>query len=56
MFDDEGAGVQSGTGFVWDGAGNIVTNNHVVGGTTDVVVRLATGEAVAAEIIGTAWH
>jgi 2-alkenal reductase len=54
MFDDEGAGVQSGTGFVWDGAGNIVTNNHVVSGTTDVVVRLATGEAVAAEIIGTA--
>jgi 2-alkenal reductase len=54
MFDDESAGVQSGTGFVWDGAGNIVTNNHVVSGTADVAVRLATGEAVAAEIVGTA--
>jgi len=52
--DDESAGVQSGTGFVWDGAGNIVTNNHVVDGTTDVAVRLATGEAIAADIVGTA--
>ena len=54
MFDDESTGVQSGTGCVWDGAGNIVTNNHVVSGTTDVAVRLATGEAVAADIVGTA--
>jgi len=54
MSDDESTGVQSGTGFVWDGAGNIVTNNHVVDGTTDVAVRLATGEAIAADIVGTA--
>ena len=54
VFNEEGAGVQSGTGFVWDRAGNIVTNNHVVNGTTDVVVRLATGEAIAADIVGTA--
>src|SRR5262249_26219334 len=54
MFDDESAGVQSGTGFIWDGAGNIVTNNHVVSGTTNVAVRLATGEAAAADIVGTA--
>ncbi|HMA72723.1 MAG TPA: trypsin-like peptidase domain-containing protein [Xanthobacteraceae bacterium] len=53
-FEEEGGGVQSGTGFAWDGAGNIVTNNHVVNGTTDVVVRLGTGEAVAADIVGTA--
>jgi len=54
VVDEEGAGVQSGTGFVWDRAGNIVTNNHVVNGTTDVVVRLATGEAIAADIVGAA--
>jgi 2-alkenal reductase len=54
VFDDESAGVQSGTGFVWDSAGNIVTNNHVVAGTAEVAVRLATGEAVAADIVGTA--
>ncbi len=47
-------GVQSGTGFIWDGAGNIVTNNHVVSGTTNVAVRLASGEPVAADIVGTA--
>src|SRR6267154_6357477 len=54
VFDEDSAGVQSGTGLVWDGAGNIVTNNHVVSGTTDVVVRLASGEAVAADIVGAA--
>jgi 2-alkenal reductase len=26
----EEGGVQSGTGFIWDSAGHIVTNNHVV--------------------------
>src|SRR5579862_6812726 len=36
-------GVQSGTGFVWDGAGDIVTNNHVVNGVSEVAVRLASG-------------
>jgi S1-C subfamily serine protease len=54
LFDEDNAGVQSGTGFVWDGAGNIVTNNHVVNGTTEVAVRLATGGALAADIVGTA--
>jgi len=54
MFDEDNSGVQSGTGFVWDGAGNIVTNNHVVAGTNDVAVRLATGGALAADIVGTA--
>src|SRR5258708_37947388 len=54
VFDEDSAGVQSGTGFVWDAAGNIVTNNHVVDGTTEVVVRLASGEAVAADIVGAA--
>src|SRR5260370_37848003 len=54
VFDEDSSGVQSGTGFVWDGAGNIVTNNHVVSGTTDVVVTLASGAAVAAAIFGTA--
>ncbi len=49
----EGA-VQSGTGFIWDGAGDIVTNNHVVEGTSALAVRLASGEAVKAEIVGTA--
>ena len=32
---------QSGTGFIWDGAGHIVTNDHVVHGTDQVAVRLS---------------
>jgi S1-C subfamily serine protease len=51
---EESEGVQSGTGFVWDDAGNIVTNNHVVEGTTEVAVRLASGKAIPADIVGTA--
>jgi 2-alkenal reductase len=54
MLDEDNSGVQSGTGFVWDGAGNIVTNNHVVSGTTAVAVRLSTGGALEADIVGTA--
>src|SRR5580692_4994108 len=50
----EGGGVQSGTGFVWDQAGNIVTNNHVVAGTSEVAVRLSSGDVVRADIVGTA--
>jgi 2-alkenal reductase len=47
-------GVQSGTGFVWDEAGDIVTNNHVVAGTSEVAVRLSSGDVVRADIVGTA--
>jgi S1-C subfamily serine protease len=54
MFDEDNDGVQSGTGFVWDAAGDIVTNNHVVSGTTDVAVRLSTGGGLEADIVGTA--
>jgi S1-C subfamily serine protease len=52
--DEENGGTQSGTGFIWDGAGDIVTNNHVVNGTTDVKVKLASGGTFSADIIGTA--
>ena len=49
-----GGGQQSGTGFVWDGAGHIVTNNHVVSGARNVAIRFASGEVVGASIVGTA--
>jgi 2-alkenal reductase len=52
--EGEGGGEQSGTGVVWDGAGHVVTNNHVVAGTRDVAIRFASGEVVAASIVGTA--
>ena len=40
---DQVVGVQTGTGFVWDEAGHIVTNNHVVQGTSAIDVRIADG-------------
>jgi 2-alkenal reductase len=46
--------LQAGTGFVWDSAGHVVTNDHVVQGTGPIAVRLATGEVVRAEIVGLA--
>jgi 2-alkenal reductase len=46
--------VQSGTGFVWDAAGHVVTNDHVVEGATNLAVRLASGEAVRATLVGVA--
>jgi 2-alkenal reductase len=50
--EDGGGGVQGGTGFVWDRAGHIVTNNHVVQGVSDIAVRFANGEVTRAQIVG----
>jgi S1-C subfamily serine protease len=52
--DAEGNGAASGTGFVWDASGHVVTNNHVVQNAREVAIRLASGEAVRAELVGTA--
>jgi 2-alkenal reductase len=49
-----GGGVQSGTGFLWDAAGHVVTNNHVVEGAGAISVRLSSGEVVPATLVGTA--
>jgi serine protease Do len=43
----------SGSGFVWDMNGNIVTNNHVVAGATSVTVTFIDGTTVPATIVGT---
>jgi S1-C subfamily serine protease len=52
--EDEGAGAASGTGFVWDNNGHVVTNNHVVQNSNEVAVRFASGEVAQAEIVGVA--
>jgi 2-alkenal reductase len=52
--EDEGNGIQSGSGFLWDAAGHVVTNDHVVQGTSTVQVRFASGQVIGAEIVGTA--
>jgi 2-alkenal reductase len=45
---------QSGTGFIWDGAGHIVTNDHVVQGAGLLAVRFASGQVLRAQVVGTA--
>jgi S1-C subfamily serine protease len=52
--ETEGSGTASGTGFIWDDAGHVVTNNHVVQNASEVAIRFASGEAARAEIVGTA--
>jgi S1-C subfamily serine protease len=62
MFEEDGGagpegqapGAASGTGFIWDAAGHVVTNDHVVRGARALAVRLASGEVVQAEIVGLA--
>lgn len=49
-----GARVGTGSGFVWDGYGHIVTNNHVVEGATQIAVRLDSDKLLPAELVGTA--
>ncbi|WP_259400476.1 S1C family serine protease [Roseovarius sp. SCSIO 43702] len=44
----------TGSGFVWDDRGHIVTNNHVVSGASGARVRLADGRILEAELVGTA--
>jgi 2-alkenal reductase len=44
----------AGSGFVWDGNGHVVTNNHVVEGARSVYVQLDAGDPVEARIVGTA--
>jgi 2-alkenal reductase len=60
--DEDGGGNpgggSTGTGFIWDAAGHVVTNNHVVQSATQggrpVSIRLNSGEVAPAEIVGTA--
>jgi serine protease Do len=42
-----------GSGFVWDMAGHIVTNNHVVAGASQISIVFADGTIVPATVVGT---
>jgi 2-alkenal reductase len=44
----------AGSGFVWDGAGHVVTNFHVVEGADGIRIRVDSGEALPATLVGTA--
>lgn len=42
----------TGSGFLWDRGGHIVTNHHVVAGADQVAVRFGSGEATTATVVG----
>ena len=48
--------IDSGSGFIWDATGNIVTNDHVVHGGDAIEILLASGERLEATIVGVAPH
>ena len=52
--NEEWTAVQTGTGFVWDAAGHVVTNYHVVEDTKVLTVKFASGDVRKASIVGVA--
>ena len=44
----------AGSGFVWDAAGHVVTNDHVIKGANRVMVQLDVGEPIEARVVGRA--
>jgi len=44
----------AGSGFVWDKAGHVVTNYHVIEGATTVYVQLHAGDPIRARVVGAA--
>ncbi len=44
----------SGSGFIWDNAGHIVTNFHVIQSADRLIVRLQNGQSLDATVIGVA--
>ena len=51
-FGERTVGRGTGSGFVWDQAGHIITNNHVIANADRVFVRFDSGDTVAASIVG----
>ena len=43
----------TGTGFIVDNEGHIITNNHVIAGATEVQVTWANGQTADAQVVGT---
>lgn len=53
-FGPQGGGTATGSGFVIDDEGHVITNDHVVDGATEVDVKLTEdGESYPAEVVGT---
>lgn len=48
----QGSGTAQGTGFFYDAKGDIVTNDHVVSGSSSVSVKLSDGSIYKATVVG----
>jgi 2-alkenal reductase len=53
-FFEVGTAKGAGSGFVWDTAGHVVTNYHVVENASSVQVQLDSGKPIAARVVGIA--
>ncbi|SPJ26408.1 S1C family serine protease [Palleronia abyssalis] len=42
----------TGSGFIWDAQGHVVTNHHVIAGADGALIQLANGETYRARLIG----
>jgi S1-C subfamily serine protease len=49
----QGGSTAQGSGFVFDRAGHVVTNQHVVDGASSVTVRFSNGSSYPARVVGT---
>jgi putative serine protease PepD len=49
----QGGGTAQGTGFIYDTKGDIVTNDHVISGSSSVSVKLSDGSTYKATVVGT---
>jgi putative serine protease PepD len=47
------SGQGTGSGFVLDARGHVLTNNHVVDGASEVLLQFSNGRQVRAQVIGT---
>jgi S1-C subfamily serine protease len=50
---NSGTATALGSGFIWDKQGDIVTNNHVVNGATQITVTFLDGTTASAKVVGT---
>lgn len=46
--------VQTGTGIIWDAAGHVITNYHVIKDTNEFAAHLSSGEEAAVRVVGVA--
>ena len=56
LLEGQDTAAQAGTGFIWDEVGHVVTNAHVIQGTDEVFVGLASGEVMRATPVGVAGN